>query len=92
MEVNESPVNFFDPDLDNYPNFSDIEKKYSVYLHDGDCIYIPAFYFYQYLGRSASMPEKDGVRSSSLILILKYPENSSLLGAFIDAIENQIIS
>lgn len=43
---NQSPVNFFEPDLESYPNFSDVDRKYTVLLHEGDCIFIPAFYYY----------------------------------------------
>ena len=45
-DLNESPVNFFEPDFDNYPNFKDVERKYTVLIHEGDCLYIPAFYFH----------------------------------------------
>jgi hypothetical protein len=45
-EVNESPVNFFDPDYQLYPLFGEIERRYTVLLHDGDCVFIPAFYFH----------------------------------------------
>lgn len=44
---NESPVNMFNPDFNRYPNLKFIQQKYSEYLAAGDCIYIPAFYFYQ---------------------------------------------
>ncbi len=46
IKSNESPIDFFDPELDNYPNFADIERKYTVLLHEGDCVYVPAFYFH----------------------------------------------
>ena len=46
MQPNESPVNFFDPDLELYPLFNDVERRYSVFLHEGDCVYIPSYYFY----------------------------------------------
>ena len=43
---NYSPVNFFDIDVGLYPLYSEINRRYTVILHYGDCIYIPAFYFY----------------------------------------------
>ena len=46
VNVNESPVNFFEPDYENYPNFKEIERRYTVLLHDGDCVFIPAYYFH----------------------------------------------
>lgn len=32
LSVNQSPVNFFEPDFDTYPLFSEIGRKYSVQL------------------------------------------------------------
>lgn len=51
LKSNESPVNFFDPNVDLYPLFTDISRRYTVMLHEGDCIYIPSFYFHQYLAK-----------------------------------------
>ena len=45
-EPNESPVNFFDPYLDFYANFKEVEKKYSQFLKEGDCLFIPSYYYY----------------------------------------------
>jgi Cupin-like domain len=50
-EVNESPVNFFQPDYETYPLFNEAERKYLVILHEGDCVYIPSFYFHQYAAK-----------------------------------------
>jgi hypothetical protein len=44
-DANESPVNFFEPDYNQFPLFNDVGRKYTVILHEGDCVYIPAFYF-----------------------------------------------
>ena len=43
---NYSPVNFFDIDLGLYPLFAEISRRYTVVSNDGDCLYIPAYYFY----------------------------------------------
>ena len=52
LEPNESPVNLFKPDYDDYPNVDLISKDriYKEYLSPGDCVFIPAFYFYQVAG------------------------------------------
>ncbi len=44
--ANESPVNFFEPDYDSYPLYNEVLRKYTVILHEGDCVYIPSFYFH----------------------------------------------
>lgn len=49
-----SPIDFFDPDLDNYPLFLEAERRYTVLLHDGDCLFIPAYYFYTFGGKAES--------------------------------------
>lgn len=41
-----SPINFFAPKVKNYMNFRDAQKD-SFTLDAGDCIFIPAYYFYQ---------------------------------------------
>jgi len=46
---NSSPVNFWMPDLTKYPFFEDAEKE-AVHLAPGDCIYIPAYYYYHLQG------------------------------------------
>ena len=43
---NESPVNLFSPDLVLYPLMDEIGTKYSLVLRQGDCLFIPAFYFH----------------------------------------------
>jgi len=46
VAINQSPVNFFQPDLINFPNFMEANVK-SELIPAGDCIFIPAFYWYQ---------------------------------------------
>lgn len=73
LRPNQSPVNFFDPDPVAFSLYEEITRKYSVYLHEGDCLFIPAFYFFQYIGRAQNLPEKDGVKPNTMILSIKYP-------------------
>ena len=50
-EPTESPVNFMEPDYTSYPLYNEVQRKYTVILHDGDCVYIPSFYFFQFIAR-----------------------------------------
>ena len=47
QQLNVSPVNFFVPNLKKYPHFSQA-STYQVRLEPGDCVFVPAFYFFQY--------------------------------------------
>lgn len=90
-EQNESPVNFFSPDLENYPNFEYFSNGYEIDLRAGECVYIPAFYFYQVMG--IGLPEvaaKKGI-PTAIALQFKYKPNSSLLSAFFNAIEAKVL-
>ena len=88
---NYSPVNFFDIDFNLYPLFAEINRRYTVILHDGDCLYIPAFYFYQYVAKTSNTPDKDNLKPSNIAVMLKYESNSALLEGFYDAIEKGIL-
>jgi len=46
LNPTESPVNLFKPDFDTYPNVKFVNKVYKEFLNQGDCIYVPAFYFF----------------------------------------------
>lgn len=92
LEPNYSPVNFFDPDYNTYPLFADVGRKYTILLREGDCLYIPAFYFYQYIAKAPAIPDKDGIKPSALSVNLKYPSSSALLSSFFDAIEIKILN
>jgi hypothetical protein len=93
LDINQSPINFFDPDLDNYPLFQEIQRKYTVLLHEGDCLFIPAFYFYQFAAKPSNLEETEsGIKPSALAVSLLYKSNSALLHAFWGAIENKILT
>jgi len=54
--VNTSPVDFFSPMLKKFPHFKNIglvDKK-NPDLKAGDCIFIPAYYFYQFHSKNLS--------------------------------------
>ena len=40
-----------EPDYTSYPFYNDVQRKYTVILHDGDCVYIASFYFFQFIAR-----------------------------------------
>jgi hypothetical protein len=44
-EANVSPINFFTPDKKLFPNFENANPR-MVTLNKGDCMFIPAYYFY----------------------------------------------
>jgi len=50
LMMRESPINLFDLDYSIFPKAKHIIKEhiYNVFLRKGDCIFIPAFYFYQF--------------------------------------------
>ena len=43
----ESPVNLFKINFAEYPKVEYVEKIYAEELAPGDCLYVPAFYWYQ---------------------------------------------
>lgn len=46
---NTSPINFFSPDKTKYQHYRYDMKKF-VYMDPGDCLFVPAYYFYQMQG------------------------------------------
>jgi len=51
VEANETPVNLFNFDYELYPLLEEVENRYTVVLRQGDCLYIPAYYFHSYIGK-----------------------------------------
>lgn len=87
-----SPLDFFQPDKENYPLFEEVERRYTVMLHDGDCLFIPAFYLYMFSGRPDTYFESRDTKSTAIALSIRYPTNSMMLDIFYRAIELDIIS
>ena len=50
-QQNVSPVNFFMPKMKNHPLFAEATRQL-VNLEKGDCIFIPAFEYYQIYGHN----------------------------------------
>lgn len=93
LDPNESPINLFKIDEEQFPSAAFI-KKFSKTLERGDCIYIPAFYFYQVKGEGSNVyvdnPPTD-YTASVITVSLKYKVHSQLLASFYEAIEAKIL-
>ena len=48
-QINVSPVNFFVPDTKTYKHFG-ASTRQKVDLMQGDCLFVPAYYYYQMVG------------------------------------------
>jgi hypothetical protein len=46
MPVNYSPVDFYNPDLEKFPDFDKIRGKMVVKINKGDALFIPAFWWH----------------------------------------------
>lgn len=51
---NVASVNFFVPKLEKYPYFENVQK-FNVNLKTGDCVFIPAYFFYQMQGNNQNI-------------------------------------
>lgn len=90
-DVNESPINLFQPDLTRYPNFRFIENQYSVELKRGDCVYVPAFYFYQLAAEAEVQVLNGKTKPTAITATLVYEAQSDMASAFYDAIEQGVL-
>lgn len=91
LNPNESPVNLFKPDFDTFPNVQYVNKIYKEFLSPGDCMYVPAYYFYQVAGEAEAQPAKGKYKPSAIIASLFYESHSQLLRAFYVAIEDHVL-
>ena len=89
----ESPVNLFNNDFETFPKSRHITKehKYSVTLKRGDCIFIPAFYFYQFAGEAAVQEKKGPYKPHAIMVNIHYKGNSDMLRAFYNAVETKVL-
>jgi hypothetical protein len=91
LKPNESPVNLFKPDFDTYPNVQYVNKVYKEFLNAGDCLFIPAFYFYQVAGEAEAQASNGKYKPSAIVASLFYDSHSHLLKAFYAAIEEHVL-
>jgi hypothetical protein len=86
-----SPVSFFYPDFKEFEKLQYVEGDYHFILQEGDCVYIPAYYFYQYVGIPNLAPKVKDMWPSAMVVTLKYPHNSDVLRGIFDAVESNIV-
>ena len=91
LDINESPINLFAPDFVKFPSAAHIDPFYHEELFPGDCIYIPAFYFYQVAGWAEAQTLRGDLRPAAISVSFKYKAHSRMLEAFYDAIESGIL-
>jgi hypothetical protein len=60
---NVSPVNFWMPNMARYPMFANAHRE-AVHLAPGDCLFIPAFYYYHMQGFRQMKTGKSGILRS----------------------------
>ena len=86
-----SPVSFFVPDFKTYPKLQYVEGDYHFILQEGDCVYIPAYYFFQYQAMPSPAPKINDLWPSAMAVTLKYQTNSELLRGMFEAVESNIV-
>ena len=102
-QVNVSPVNFIAPKLQLFPHLKQ-EMIESYEISQGDCIFIPAYYFYQYTlinnldaerqpRYNMRLPKKMKPKKKQMATAvnLQFQSNSKLLQGYWDAVEKNII-
>ena len=52
-----SPVNFFNPNMKKYPFWKDVQKL-RVDMSAGDCIFVPAYHYYQFQAENLSKAQR----------------------------------
>jgi len=77
----ESPMNLFNDDFKTFPKSKLINKdhKYRVLLKKGDCMFIPAFYFYQEAALADPYETKGKFKPPAIMVNIHYKGNSDLL-------------
>jgi hypothetical protein len=62
-------------------------------LTAGDCIFIPALTYVQYIAESEVKPKSEyGFHALATLVSLEYPVNSEVLSSIFDAVENGLIT
>ena len=88
-----SPINFFHPNWEKFIHFKSRMRKV-IFMEPGDCVFIPAFYFYQMRGSKdphrVDEMKNDDVNKATAVS-LKFGSNSDLLTGFYQAVERNLI-
>lgn len=69
---NESPINLFNPDTEKYPKFKFVNEVYSDHLSAGDCIFVPAFYYYSIAADAEPQEQKGKFKPAAIMGTLRY--------------------
>ena len=86
--MNESPINLFNIDTEAFPSAKHIERHYSLDMNPGDCVYIPAYNFFQLNGKAKVQVPVGDYKPSALMISIQYRTHSDLLATFYEAIES----
>jgi hypothetical protein len=91
LQPNESPVNLFNVDFHEFPNVAHVEHRYSEFLTMGDCVFVPAFYWYQFAAEAEPSVQKGPFKPAAIMVNIHYKGNSDLLQAFYSAVESGVL-
>jgi hypothetical protein len=87
------------PKMKNFPLFSEA-TRHLVNLEKGDCVFIPAFEYFQISGNNIKTSAqalfnnarpKQGDKKIATVISLHFQANSRLLSGFMDAVERRIL-
>jgi len=101
LPYDQTPIDFYNLNLKRFPFVADV-KFLNVILNEGDCMYIPAYFYYQ--SRSLGDAKDDlgyrkdsqklvnvGSTYDSIIFKFQFPSHSSLVDLVFQAVEEQLI-
>ena len=91
ITARESAINLFDVDYKMFPKSHHITRAYGVFLSMGDCIFVPAFYFYQFAAEAEPRTQIGPYKPSAIMVNIHYKGNSDLLQAFYSAVETNVL-
>ena len=89
MQANESPIDFFDEGLKDYPSTKMVNFLEAT-LSPGDCMYVPAYYYVQSktLGDDNYMSDVHG-EGQSLIITHQYESHSEMVEMVFEGIDSK---
>ena len=91
-QMNVSPIDLFKEPKSyakQFPHYKNAARNL-IYVEKGDCLFMPAFYYYQLKGY-ARESSTTNYGHMSTIVSLQFRGNSELLNGFWDAIEKNIL-
>ena len=89
-------MNLFNIDFEKTPSMKGVRVAhiYSDSLEgaNGDCIYIPAFHFYQLVAEAGDYPLRGSIKPATITIAFKYKAHSKMLEGFYNAIESGVLN